>query len=73
MMLPVSEHNASSLAHSPSQGIQRRVTVTIVHETGGDIEWKDVRELVVGESVQDCLCTMCLCYEQHQYLSNAPF
>uniref|UniRef100_A0AAZ3SM28 plus-end-directed kinesin ATPase n=1 Tax=Oncorhynchus tshawytscha TaxID=74940 RepID=A0AAZ3SM28_ONCTS len=30
------------------QGIQRRVTVTIVHETGGDIEWKDVRELVVG-------------------------
>ncbi|XP_064808707.1 kinesin-like protein KIF1A isoform X5 [Oncorhynchus masou masou] len=30
------------------QGIQRRITVTIVHETGGDIEWKDVRELVVG-------------------------
>nr|XP_046155830.1 kinesin-like protein KIF1A isoform X11 [Oncorhynchus gorbuscha] len=30
------------------QGIQRRVTVTIVHETGGDIKWKDVRELVVG-------------------------
>ncbi|XP_045553410.1 kinesin-like protein KIF1A isoform X18 [Salmo salar] len=30
------------------QGIQRRVTLTIVHETGGDIEWKDVRELVVG-------------------------
>ncbi|XP_042564810.1 kinesin-like protein KIF1A isoform X14 [Clupea harengus] len=30
------------------QGIQRRVTVTIVHETGGDIEWKEVRELVVG-------------------------
>ncbi|XP_051752741.1 kinesin-like protein KIF1A isoform X17 [Ctenopharyngodon idella] len=31
------------------QGIQRRVTVTIVHETGRDIEWKEVRELVVGE------------------------
>lgn len=31
------------------QGIQRRVTVTIVHETGGDIHWKEVRELVVGE------------------------
>ncbi|XP_034168499.2 kinesin-like protein KIF1A isoform X13 [Pangasianodon hypophthalmus] len=30
------------------QGIQRRVTVTIVHETGGDINWKEVRELVVG-------------------------
>ncbi|KAM4628695.1 kinesin-like protein KIF1A [Polymixia lowei] len=30
------------------QGLQRRVTVTIVHETGGDIEWKEVRELVVG-------------------------
>ncbi|XP_067228992.1 kinesin-like protein KIF1A isoform X2 [Chanodichthys erythropterus] len=30
------------------QGIQRRVTVTIVHETGRDIEWKEVRELVVG-------------------------
>uniref|UniRef100_A0A3P8XPZ0 plus-end-directed kinesin ATPase n=1 Tax=Esox lucius TaxID=8010 RepID=A0A3P8XPZ0_ESOLU len=34
------------------QGIQRRITVTIVHETGGDIVWKDVRELVVGESSQ---------------------
>ncbi|XP_056315928.1 kinesin-like protein KIF1A [Danio aesculapii] len=30
------------------QGIQRRVTVTIVHETGRDIDWKEVRELVVG-------------------------
>ncbi|XP_058635690.1 kinesin-like protein KIF1A isoform X2 [Onychostoma macrolepis] len=30
------------------QGIQRRVTVTIVHESGQDIEWKEVRELVVG-------------------------
>uniref|UniRef100_A0AAY5ER78 plus-end-directed kinesin ATPase n=1 Tax=Electrophorus electricus TaxID=8005 RepID=A0AAY5ER78_ELEEL len=30
------------------QGIQRRVTVTIVHESGGDIKWKEVRELVVG-------------------------
>lgn len=25
------------------------MTVTIVHETGRDIEWKEVRELVVGE------------------------
>ncbi|XP_051875005.1 kinesin-like protein KIF1A isoform X19 [Pristis pectinata] len=30
------------------QGIQRRITVTIVHETGNDIHWKEVRELVVG-------------------------
>ncbi|XP_053713813.1 kinesin-like protein KIF1A isoform X20 [Synchiropus splendidus] len=30
------------------QGLQRRITVTIVHESGGDVEWKDVRELVVG-------------------------
>ncbi|KAJ8277076.1 hypothetical protein GJAV_G00071230 [Gymnothorax javanicus] len=30
------------------QGLQRRITVTIVHETGRDIEWKEVRELVVG-------------------------
>ncbi|XP_077462833.1 kinesin-like protein KIF1A isoform X3 [Stigmatopora argus] len=30
------------------QGLQRRITMTIVHESGGDIEWRDVRELVVG-------------------------
>nr|XP_046247803.1 kinesin-like protein KIF1A isoform X17 [Scatophagus argus] len=30
------------------QGLQRRIAVTIVHESGGDIEWKDIRELVVG-------------------------
>uniref|UniRef100_A0A3P9M376 plus-end-directed kinesin ATPase n=1 Tax=Oryzias latipes TaxID=8090 RepID=A0A3P9M376_ORYLA len=29
------------------QGLQRRVAVTIVHESGGDVEWRDVRELVV--------------------------
>lgn len=23
--------------------------MTIVHETGGDVNWKEVRELVVGE------------------------
>uniref|UniRef100_A0A8C1ZWK9 plus-end-directed kinesin ATPase n=1 Tax=Cyprinus carpio TaxID=7962 RepID=A0A8C1ZWK9_CYPCA len=26
------------------QGIQRRITVTIAHETGNDIEWKEVKE-----------------------------
>uniref|UniRef100_A0A674CKB5 plus-end-directed kinesin ATPase n=1 Tax=Salmo trutta TaxID=8032 RepID=A0A674CKB5_SALTR len=30
------------------QGIQRRITVTIAHETGNDMEWKEVKELVVG-------------------------
>ncbi|XP_008692960.1 kinesin-like protein KIF1B isoform X1 [Ursus maritimus] len=30
------------------QGIQRRVTVTIIHEKGSELHWKDVRELVVG-------------------------
>ncbi|XP_039583637.1 kinesin-like protein KIF1B isoform X6 [Passer montanus] len=30
------------------QGIQRRITVTIIHEKGSELHWKDVRELVVG-------------------------
>ncbi|XP_029938693.1 kinesin-like protein KIF1A isoform X8 [Salarias fasciatus] len=30
------------------QGLQRRITVTIVHESVDDLEWKEVRELVVG-------------------------
>nr|XP_033778656.1 kinesin-like protein KIF1B isoform X9 [Geotrypetes seraphini] len=30
------------------QGIQRRLTVTIIHERGSELHWKDVRELVVG-------------------------
>ncbi|XP_049322858.1 kinesin-like protein KIF1A isoform X3 [Astyanax mexicanus] len=30
------------------QGIQRRITVTIAHESGRDIEWKEVKELVIG-------------------------
>lgn len=31
------------------QGIQRRITVTIAHEAGNDFEWKEVKELVIGE------------------------
>ena len=34
---------------STPQGIQRRITVTIAHETGNDIEWKEVKELVIGK------------------------
>ncbi|XP_016333832.1 kinesin-like protein KIF1B isoform X5 [Sinocyclocheilus anshuiensis] len=30
------------------QGIQRRITVTLIHEKGCELHWKDVRELVVG-------------------------
>ncbi|XP_078523219.1 kinesin-like protein KIF1A [Lissotriton helveticus] len=30
------------------QGIQRRINITLVHESGGDIRWKEVRELVLG-------------------------
>ncbi|XP_017346764.2 kinesin-like protein KIF1A isoform X5 [Ictalurus punctatus] len=30
------------------QGIQRRIRVTIAHETGHDIVWKEVKELVIG-------------------------
>ncbi|XP_055147187.1 kinesin-like protein KIF1A isoform X11 [Symphalangus syndactylus] len=30
------------------QGIQRRITVTLLHETGSHIRWKEVRELVVA-------------------------
>lgn len=38
-------------SHHPliAQGIQRRIRVTIAHETGNDIEWKEVKELVIGE------------------------
>uniref|UniRef100_A0A2K5MVY8 plus-end-directed kinesin ATPase n=1 Tax=Cercocebus atys TaxID=9531 RepID=A0A2K5MVY8_CERAT len=32
----------------PHGGIQRRITVTLLHETGSHIRWKEVRELVVG-------------------------
>uniref|UniRef100_A0A8C7FLV7 plus-end-directed kinesin ATPase n=1 Tax=Oncorhynchus kisutch TaxID=8019 RepID=A0A8C7FLV7_ONCKI len=31
------------------QGIQRRITVTLIHEKGSELHWKDVRELVVGD------------------------
>ena len=30
------------------QGIQRRIAITIVHENGPDLMWRDVKELVVG-------------------------
>ncbi|XP_060049536.1 kinesin-like protein KIF1A isoform X3 [Erinaceus europaeus] len=30
------------------QGIQRRITVTLLHESGRHVHWKEVRELVVG-------------------------
>lgn len=30
------------------QGVQRRITVTICDETGSDLVWKGVKEVVVG-------------------------
>lgn len=42
------EHEPRVFSSQP-QGLQRRVTVTIVHESGGDMEWKEIRELVVGK------------------------
>lgn len=35
--------------HPVLQGIQRRITVTLIHEKGSELHWKDVRELVVGK------------------------
>lgn len=44
------EHNHTSFSlSSQPKGLQRRITVTIVHESGGEMEWKDIRELVVGK------------------------
>lgn len=43
---------------SRPQGLQRRIAVTIVHESGGDLEWRDIRELVVGESLVLKLCCL---------------
>lgn len=31
------------------QGIQRRIRITILHEPSSDLQWTDVRELVVGK------------------------
>ncbi|XP_032904438.1 kinesin-like protein KIF1B isoform X13 [Amblyraja radiata] len=55
---PTGEYIAAVVDHSGGmpcqgtyllhQGIQRRITVTIVHEKGSELHWKDVRELVVG-------------------------
>lgn len=33
------------------QGIQRRIRITILHEPSSDLQWTDVRELVVGEQI----------------------
>ena len=30
------------------QGIQRRISITVMHENGPDLIWRDVRELIVG-------------------------
>lgn len=30
------------------QGLQRRIRITVVHETASELRWKEIRELVVG-------------------------
>ncbi|XP_077458916.1 kinesin-like protein KIF1B isoform X23 [Stigmatopora argus] len=45
------DHSAAMPCHGTyllHQGIQRRITVTLIHEKGSELHWKDVRELVVG-------------------------
>ncbi|XP_019743529.1 kinesin-like protein KIF1B isoform X1 [Hippocampus comes] len=45
------DHSGALLCHGTyllHQGIQRRITVTLIHEKGSELHWKDVRELVVG-------------------------
>ena len=31
------------------QGVQRRIAITICHESGSNLIWKDVREVVIGK------------------------
>uniref|UniRef100_A0A6Q2ZK17 plus-end-directed kinesin ATPase n=1 Tax=Esox lucius TaxID=8010 RepID=A0A6Q2ZK17_ESOLU len=49
---PTGDHFVPGLSDNFSlfilQGIQRRITVTLIHEKGSELHWKDVRELVVG-------------------------
>jgi hypothetical protein len=38
--------NGKFLLH---QGVQRRIAITLCHESGADIVWKDVKEVVIGK------------------------
>ncbi len=31
------------------QGVQRRIAITLCHESGSDLIWKDVKEVVIGK------------------------
>ncbi len=31
------------------QGVQRRIAITLCHESGSEIIWKDVKEVVIGK------------------------
>jgi kinesin family protein 1 len=33
------------------QGIQRRIGITLCHESGSELIWKDVQEVVVGKEI----------------------
>ncbi|CAM4814077.1 unnamed protein product [Rotaria magnacalcarata] len=55
---PTGEYTAATVDHSDDvpcsgrfilhQGIQRRIGITLCHESGSDLIWKDVHEVVVG-------------------------
>ncbi|CAF0916937.1 unnamed protein product, partial [Didymodactylos carnosus] len=57
-LAPNGEYAAASVDHSDDvpcsgrfllhQGIQRRIGITLCHESGSELIWKDVREVVVG-------------------------
>lgn len=38
------------------QGVQRRIAITICHETGSDIIWKEVKEVVIGNNTNPNTC-----------------
>ena len=40
------------------QGIQRRIAVTIVHEHGPELVWKDAKEVVIGGSCCRNICQL---------------
>ena len=33
------------------QGIQRRIGITLCHETSAELKWKNVRKVIVGMSI----------------------
>jgi kinesin family protein 1 len=57
--LSINRYAAATVDHSDDvpcsgrfilhQGIQRRIGITLCHESGSELIWKDVQEVVVGK------------------------